>query len=359
MSVFSPLKLKKKKIKNRFVRSATCEYFGDSDGIPDSRLDELYRQLAAGGVGTIVTGYVYVMPNGRSNPGQAGIYDDHFISIWKRIREAVTEYDSLMIMQLVHGGRQVRAKGHAGPIWAPSNVPDPVFKTDPQAMTLQEIKQVEDAFIQGAIRAEKAGFDGVQLHVAHGYLLSQFMSPYTNKRSDSYGGNQEKRTRIVVEIIDRIKQHVSKDFIMSAKINGADSLFRGLSIGDALLSAQMMESAGLDWLEVSGGMAEAKDVTVKPDINSIKDEGYFRLHGAEIGQALRIPVASVGGYRSLSVMEDTISTGDADLISLSRPFVREPDLANKFKTGKTKRAACVSCNRCFNPRGLRCWHLEK
>jgi 2,4-dienoyl-CoA reductase-like NADH-dependent reductase (Old Yellow Enzyme family) len=163
----------------------------------------------------------------------------------------------------------------------------------------------------------------------------------------------------VLEIIQKIKENVHKDFILSAKINGADSLFRGLSIGDALLSAQMMEAAGLDWLEVSGGMAEAKDVTVKPDIGKKSDEGYFRLHGAEIRQAVEIPVASVGGYRSLSVMENTVSSGDADLISMSRPFVREPDLVNKFKSRASGRADCISCNRCFNPRGLRCWHLKE
>jgi 2,4-dienoyl-CoA reductase-like NADH-dependent reductase (Old Yellow Enzyme family) len=349
-----PVSFKKIRTVNRFIRSATCEYLADNNGRPGKRFLELYKELAKGNIGIVITGFAYVMSNGKTTPGQTGIYSDDLIASWKEVTKLFRESNSILIMQIVHGGRQVRLKGNSGPICAPSAVPDSKYKTQPLEMTETQIKDVIDAFIKAAGRAEEAGFNGVQLHVAHGYLLSQFLSPYTNRRTDHYGGDQEKRTRIVVEIIKGIKQTVNEKFIISAKLNGEDFIEGGLTINQAVESAALLKDAGLDLIEISGGMGESKLGPVRKDITNINQEGYFRDHAREIRKEVGIPTASVGGYRTLEFIEQTLCSGDADLISLCRPFIREPDLLLKFKKNETDKATCISCNKCFNPKGIHC-----
>ncbi len=357
MIAYSSAYLKKKKIINRFVRSATCEYMGDADGRPDKKLASLYKELAIFQVGMIITGYAYVLENGKSNAGQTGIYSDELIPDWQEVTEAVKDTESLLILQIVHGGRQIRAKINPGPYWAPTALHDRVFKTDPIEMSIDQIDHVKKAFIEAAVRAQKAGFHGVQLHAAHGYLLSAFLSPYLNKRDDLYGGTQENRTRLVKEIIFGIKQRVAGSFIIGVKINGEDGIEGGISIEEVIESLKILKYAGLDFVEVSGGIAEVRNSTVKNKIETGINEGYFRVHSGEIRRDLGLPIISVGGYRSLSFIEETLQSGDADFISLCRPFIREPDLIDKFKNGQ-KSVQCISCSRCLNPRGLDCWQLK-
>jgi len=339
------------------MRSATCEYMADDNGRPKENLIALYRNLAENKIGIIVTGYSYVLPNGKSNPGQSGIYSDELIPAWQEVTNAVSNSSSQFLMQIVHGGRQVRLKTHTGPIWAPSAVPDSAFKTEPVEMTADQIKEVIDAFIKAAVRAEKAGFHGIQLHVAHGYLLSQFLSPYTNRRIDAYGGDQEKRTRIVTEIIKGIQEKTTDTFIISAKVNGEDFVPGGLTLQQAIISAKMMKQAGLDSIEVSGGMGESKAGAVRKGIDTIDDEGYLLSHAQAIRREVGLPTAAVGGFRSLRLMDQVLSDSGADFISLCRPLIREPDLLAKFGKKENDRSACISCNRCFNPKGIRCWQI--
>jgi 2,4-dienoyl-CoA reductase-like NADH-dependent reductase (Old Yellow Enzyme family) len=358
MNILRPLSFKKNRTVNRIIRSATFEYMADEDGRPKRSLIELYKHLADGKIGIVVTGYSYVMPNGRSIFGQSGIYSDDLIPAWKDVTRVFKNSHSLFLMQIVHGGRQVRQKNNPGPILAPSAVPDPASKTEPREMTAAQIEEVIDAFIKAGIRAEKAGFDGIQLHAAHGYLLSQFLSPYTNRRIDAFGGDQEKRTRIVIEIIKGIKEKVEEQFIISTKINGEDFVNGGLTLQQAIFSAKLIEKAGLDFIEVSGGMAESKLSTVRKDIKNIDQEGYFLPHASAIRKAIGIPTAAVGGFRTLSEMEQILESGEVDLISLCRPFIREPDLLIKFEKKEMDRVSCISCNRCFNPSGICCWHIQ-
>ncbi len=357
MISFEPLFLGKFQTVNRLVRSATCEYLADKDGRPGQGFLEVYKKLAMGNIGIIITGFAYVMPNGKATPGQAGIYSDDLIPSWKEVTEILRDSGSVFLMQIVHGGSQVRPKGNPGPIWAPSAVPDESkYRTRPLEMTGVQVKEVIASFIKAAGRAEQAGFDGIQLHAAHGYLLSQFLSPYTNRRTDDYGGSQEKRTRIVVEIIHGIKRIVNEKFIISAKLNGEDFIEGGLTLKQAIESAKFLKAAGLDFIEISGGTAESRLGPVRKDIAHIDQEGYLRDHARAIRKEVGIPTASVGGYRTLEVIEQTLRSGDADLISLCRPFIREPDLLLKFKANELAKASCISCNQCFNPKGLRCPH---
>jgi 2,4-dienoyl-CoA reductase-like NADH-dependent reductase (Old Yellow Enzyme family) len=356
--IFKPAVLKSLPLMNRFIRSAACEYMADETGVPGPGFVELYGKLSKEKIGMVITGYSYVMTDGKSNPGQSGIYADELIPAWKNVTRLFENSKTLFLLQIVHGGRQVRPKHHTGSILAPSAVPDPAYKTEPQEMTSSQIREVIRAFIQAAVRAEMAGFDGIQLHVAHGYLLNQFISPHTNRRHDEYGGNQKKRTRAVTDIISGIRKTVNDRFVISAKLNGEDFINGGLSLLQALASAKLMKNAGLDFIEVSGGMAESGPVSVRKNIDSLDQEGYFRDHARAIRRETGIPTAVVGGFRTLSLMQDVIEAGDADFISLCRPFIREPGIVSRFQSGKQNRASCISCNRCFNPRGLKCWQVS-
>jgi len=244
---------------------------------------------------------------------------------------------------------------------APSEIKDELSGIVPKKMTEQEILEVIEAFTKAAVRAKKASFDGVQIHCAHGFLLSNFISPYTNRRTDRWGGSVENRARIVTEIVQRIKEHYGADFPILVKLNATDGFQPGsqkadlgINISQVVKTTKLLEKAGVCSIEVSGGISEAGVVTLKTAINSPTKEAYFREYSREIKKAVSIPVMLVGGIRSLSVMEHLLEEESADLISMSRPFVCEPDLVLKLKYGDAKKAMCVSCNLCFDPEGIKC-----
>ncbi len=359
--IFDPITVCNLELQNRFVRSATHEFLAEEDGTPTSRLGDLYEELAKNDVGLIITGYSYVLPGGQSDIYQQGIYDDRFIEPYRKITERVHRYKSKIVLQIVHGGRQANVSDEYPVPMAPSEVKDSHSAVVPREMTEQEIQEIIEAFTKAAIRAQKAGFDGVQLHCAHGFLLSNFISPYTNRRADRWGGSIENRTRIVTEIVRRIKEETGNSFPVLVKLNSTDGFQpgcskaeKGLDISQAVEIAKLLEKAGVCAIEVSGGIGEAGGVTIRTAINSPAKEAYFRDCSKEIKNAVSIPVILVGGIRSLSVINDLLENGFADMISMSRVFISEPDIVLKFKSGKVKKARCVSCNLCFDPEGINC-----
>ena len=225
-------------------------------------------------------------------------------------------------------------------------------------MTVKDIEAVVSQFIQASLRAKQAGFDGVQLHVAHGYLLSSFISPFTNKRSDKYGGSLTNRARIVLTIVKGIKESVGAQFPLIVKLNATDSLPGGLTVKESIQLGTLLEKSGVNGIEVSGGMAESGEGSVWKGLRSEQEEGYFVDYAAKIKKAVRIPVFGLGGIRTFSNMENTISEGRADMISMSRPFIRQPFLVREFRLGRFAKSACISCNKCFNPRGISCGDLK-
>ncbi|AKB79379.1 2,4-dienoyl-CoA reductase [NADPH] [Methanosarcina horonobensis HB-1 = JCM 15518] len=348
-------------LQNRFVRSATHEFMAEEDGTPTSRLGDFYEELAKNEVGLIITGYSYVLPGGQSDANQQGIYDDRFIEPYKGITDRVHEYRSKIVLQIVHGGRQADASQEHPVPMAPSVVKNGHSAAIPREMTEEEILKMIEAFTQAAVRAKKAGFDGVQLHCAHGFLLSNFISPYTNRRTDRWGGSVENRARIVTEIVRRIKEETDGNFPILVKMNATDGFQPGtakaelgLNISQAVETAKLLEKAGVCAVEVSGGISEAGGVTIKTAISSPAKEAYFKDYSKKIKSAVNIPVILVGGIRSLPVMEELLENGFADLISMSRAFICESDLVLKLKSGEAKKAKCVSCNLCFDPRGIKC-----
>jgi len=352
--LLTPLAMGFLTLPNRFVRSATQDYMARDDGEVTDRQIGLFRALAEGEVGLIITGHAYVHPLGKAGPNQIAIFDDRFVPGLMRIAEAVHGGSSKVFVQLAHAGRQTKKRHIGGTPVSPSAVPDPVSKSAPREMTPREIEALIADFIRAGLRARDAGFDGVQLHAAHGYLLSSFLSPHTNRRTDGWGGSLANRVRVAVEILRGLKAGAGRDFPVMAKLNTTDFLEHGLSLDDAVAAARIFEAEGLDGIEVSGGMAESGKGSVWTGVRAEADEGYFVENAAAVKRAIRIPVSGLGGIRTLAVAERFVAEGRMDLVSMSRPFIRDPFLARRFREGAIDRSECISCNKCFNLRGIRC-----
>ncbi|MHB8094686.1 MAG: NADH:flavin oxidoreductase [Candidatus Aminicenantales bacterium] len=351
---WTPLRIGNVTVSNRFVRSATHDYMAAEDGTVTAQQVELYRELAAGETGLIITGHAFVLPSGKASPGQIAVFDDAFIPGLARIAEAVHAYPSNIFLQLAHAGRQTKTKLIGGTPLSPSAVPDPASGTMPRELTSIEIRDLIRAFIAAGGRAVRAGYDGVQLHVAHGYLLSAFISAHTNRRTDEWGGSTANRARIIVAIVRGIKDAAGSGFPVMVKLNSTDFLAGGLTLEESVEIAALLEAAGIDAIEVSGGIAESRTGSVWPGLRDESGEGYFIPAAASIKAAVRIPVSGLGGIRTLAVAERFMADGLVDLVSMSRPFIRDPGLVRAFRTGKAVKSPCISCNKCFNPRGIRC-----
>jgi 2,4-dienoyl-CoA reductase-like NADH-dependent reductase (Old Yellow Enzyme family) len=219
-------------------------------------------------------------------------------------------------------------------------------------MTPKEIEQTIQSFVSAAARSQQAGFDGVQLHVAHGYLLSQFLSPYFNKRTDEYGGSVENRARIVLAILERTKVALGATFPVLVKMNSDDFIDGGLTVEEMLRISEMLESAGIDGIELSGGTMDAASrhsPVRRGRLKSDEQETYYREAARQYKERIGVPLLLVGGIRSYTVAEDLIQKGMADFISMSRPLIREPHLVARWKSGDREKSACRSCNLCYKP----------
>lgn len=340
------------KLRNRFVRSATWEGMCEEDGRPTQKLADCYRALARGGVGLIITGYAFVRIDGKQMPGSMGAQSDDFAPQAKALSAAVHDEGGKLCMQLVHAGGQGRAQA-GNRLIAPSAVETPQFSVPPSEMSTRDIDEVVAAFGLCAGRAKAWGFDAVQLHAAHGYLINQFLSPLTNQRTDSYGGSIENRCRFLREVYNRVRSTVGASFPVLVKLNGSDFLEKGLELDDARYAAQVLDKEGIDAIEVSGGTPASKDRTpVRPKIETWEQEAYNLPLAVSIKQAVRCPVMVVGGLRSFGLIKSILDKGEADYVSLARPFIREPGLVKRWQAGDTTRATCTSCNGCYRP-GLR------
>lgn len=358
MSVlFRPVTVGGLHLKNRFVRSATHDYLGRPDGSISQSQMALYRDLAVGGVGLIITGHAYVQhPLGRASVNQNAIYDDRFVEGYRRLADTVHVAGAALVLQISHAGRQTPQDwpDDQTPV-APSAVREGQTGRTPRALTDEEVRSLIDAYVAAMVRAKTAGCDGVQLHIAHGYLLSAFLSPYTNRRTDTWGGSLEDRCRILREIVTRGRRAVGDEYPVLVKINSTDGpTGEGyLTPADVVAAVRSLVEWGVCAVEVSGGHREARSVMSRPGVVLPEQEAYFADAARALKAAVDVPVILVGGLRSLSVMEGVVASGAADLVALSRPLVCEPDLVNRLRAGQAK-AICSSCNACFNPAGLRC-----
>jgi len=354
--LFEPGKVGQLQLPNRLVRSATAERMADENGVPRAQLKQLYRALARGGVGLIISGHMYVHPSGKAHPEMTGIFSDELVPSLAELADAVHREGGLVVPQINHGGMQCSRDAAEATI-APSSVTAPYLSQPAREMTAEEIAQCIEAYAQAARRAKDAGFDGVQLHGAHGYLVSQFLSPLINRREDEWGGDWDGRTRFLRTVCHAVRQQVGADFPLLIKLGIADAADGGLSLEEGLKVVESLASWGIDGVEISAGFAGDSRSSSRRGRLSEDSEAYFRPWAHEARQVTPLPLILVGGFRSRTMMEDVLASGDADFISLSRPLICEPDLPNRLRAGMQERSSCISANQCWAERageGIAC-----
>lgn len=338
------------KLRNRLVRSATWEGMCEADGRPTDRLVNCYRNLAKGGVGLIISGYTFVRPDGKQLPFKMGIHTDDFRSEMRAITDAVHDEGGSICIQLVHAGGQTDTATAGRRPLAPSEVEVEQFPEVPQELSKDDIADIVAAFGAAAKRAKAYGFDAIQLHAAHGYLINQFLSPLINRRTDEYGGTIENRCRFLLEVYHIVRETVGEDYPVMIKINGSDFLEGGLSMEDAVYAAKTMDAHGIDAIEISGGTSASGDKNpIRTKINKPEKEAYNLELAELVRKSVKCPVMVVGGFRSYEVADDAVRNKGIDYISMARPFIREPDLPRRWEQGDRSPATCISCNKCFGP----------
>jgi 2,4-dienoyl-CoA reductase-like NADH-dependent reductase (Old Yellow Enzyme family) len=319
--------------------------------------------LARGGVGLIISSHCYVQNVGKVRDGQLGIHTDEMIPGLQEMTRAVHVDDGKIVCQLSHAGFFGNRKASGKTPIAPSNVAG-LAQEPRREMTREDIRGVVNAFAAAAQRARAAGFDGIQIHGAHGYLVSEFISPMFNLRTDEYGGALKNRIRMPLEVLQAVRRSVGGDFPIMIKINCKEFSESGLLPEEFLQVGRMLADAGIDAIEVSGGLLiKPKMLPNQLGINKEEKEAYFRHEAQALKAKISIPVILVGGNRSFHIAERLVQEGVADYISMSRPFIREPHLINRWKAGDLTKAACVSDNLCFQPllegKGIYCVSEER
>jgi len=346
--LFEPGTIHGMAVSNRFVRSATWEGMAAEDGAVTPKLMETMIALVKGGVGMIITSHAFIRREGRAGRWQIGVYKDELIQGLKEMAKAVHENGGKIVMQLAHAGC-FAVEGLTGTsAWAASDL-EGLGKTPRHEMTIDDIENVTISFGEAAARAKAAGFDGVQIHSAHGYLLSQFLSPLYNRRRDNYGGSIGNRARFPLGALRAIRSSVGEEFPILAKLNCGDFVEGGLNTDDAIRVGRMLADAGLDALEISGGLLTGGRMSPSRMVKNEEQEAYFKNEARAFRKELGIPLILVGGIRSFETAERLLDDGTVDFVSMSRPFIREPDLVNRWKSGDRRKALCRSDNACFKP----------
>ena len=322
-------------LKNRIVKAAMEEYLITEDHCPSRQLCQLYERWAKGGAGTLITGNVMVDFLAMNQAGNVCLEEDTPLDNFKSWAKAGKIKNTKMIMQLSHPGRQVLAAMNGKNLSA-SDVPMELGKfsskafSRPQPMTELEIMDVIQRFEKSALRAIEAGFDGVQIHAAHGYLLAQFLSPLTNKRTDRWGGALENRARLLIEIIKRVRSVLPKQAIVCVKLNSADFQRGGFDQNDAKQVVAMLEAQRIDFVELSGGTYESPAMLgVTKDGKTLAREAYFLEFAEEIAGATTVPVMTTGGISSLNTSERVLSQ-EVDLVGMGTALAFNPDLPNQW-----------------------------
>jgi 2,4-dienoyl-CoA reductase-like NADH-dependent reductase (Old Yellow Enzyme family) len=274
-----------------------------------------------------------------------GIYSDDLIPPLAELTDAVHGEGGRIAVQINHGGMQCEEP--TSETIAPSRLDAPFLKQPAREMTTDEIDLLIDAYAQAARRAQEADFDAVQVHAAHGYLISEFLSPFVNQRTDEWGGDADRRMSFLRAVCLAVREQVGPDYPVFTKLGMMDGVEGGLTPEAGVQIVAALEEMGLDGLEISGGVEGDQKINVRPGIVPSEDEAYFRPLAKEARTVTQLPIILVGGFRSRQAMEEVLDAGDADFISLCRPFICEPDLPNRLRLGGQTESACISGNYCW------------
>lgn len=340
-TLFEPVTIGNLTLPNRIMRSATAERRGDPEtGFPRPELADMYAALARGGVGLIVTGHAYVHRRGKAHPEMTSIATDDVIPAWKRTIRPAQGIGVRMIMQINFAGASVDPKITPDPL-SPSGVPTNEQVT-PAVMTEEEIQEVIHAFGQAARRVREIGFDGVQIHGAHGYGVNQFLTPSTNQRDDAWGGDPERRRAFLDAIVREMRSQVGDDFPLWIKLGVAGKPESGLTIDEGAQIAAACAAAGVDSIEISHGIGNPAEIDEG-------EEACFRPMAEAVRRTVGdgYPLALVNGFSSLPGMESVLADDLVQLISICRPLIAEPDFPNKLRADNDYQAVCRRCWRCW------------
>lgn len=344
--LFEPCDFLGLRLANRFVRSATLEGMATEKKTPSDPLLTLYEELAKGGVGLIITSAVRADRSWDPSPSSRNLCldRDELVPDFSRLATKVHDLGSNVILQL---GTFYRFEGE---LVGPSALPfqGPSGTTILRALEEREIATIVEGYAEAGRRAREAGFDAVQINGAHGFPLSRFLSPVFNKRNDRYGGSPEARARIIIEIKEAIHRKAGKGFPVLVKMNVSDFSQQGLFLEDAIETAIVLSKNGIDAIETSGGASGQAVTWLGAADDSQWVEGYFADYGALFKKAVNVPIILVGGLRNLKMLEALVREGKGDLVAMSRPFIREPRILERWRSGDLGPSDCSSCNGCLD-----------
>jgi 2,4-dienoyl-CoA reductase-like NADH-dependent reductase (Old Yellow Enzyme family) len=344
--LYSTVNYNKMQVKNRLVRSATFEMATMPDGGLTEEYLSIHQSLAKGGIGMLITGITGISKEGRLMPSMPYTTHPTFEKMLYHDAQNMELEGVKLIVQLCSGG--VLASSECGEVLAPSSI------KNAKEMNSDQIETLIEQYVEAAKSCERAGAHGVQIHAAHGLILSQFLSPHFNHRTDEYGGNISNRAKVLCRVITAIKAAVSKDFAVLVKLNKEDELSDGMTSDEALEVAKLLENCNVDGIEISCGMIGRKDGAPNRTNITKENEGYNFKIASCIANTVQVPVFVVGGFRTYSEMEYRLKNSNIVGISLSRPLICEPDLPNKWFSDRSYQPKCKSCNKCFMSSPLRC-----
>ena len=361
-TLFEPITINSMQMRNRFVRSATNDILAGEDGRCKPELVESMAELARGGVGLIISGFAYVNKIGQAMPMQIGCHSDEMLPGLAGIAQAVHQEGGAIALQVAHAGILAATQLSGSDAIGPSVYLEEAGPLG-RPMSVGEIDETVQAFAAAASRGVQAGYDAVQIHGAHGYALSEFLSPLFNTRTDDYGGSIENRARVLLRVVGAVREAVGDNYPVLVKINSQDQLDGGLTPGDMVQACTMLEAVGVDAIELSGGTSYVlrtgeMERSWAPTQNKTV---YWRDAAEQYKQEVGVPLMLVGGIRSVETAQELVDGGVADFVSMCRPFVRAPDLINRWESGASRVSECISCNNCgyatFEGQALHCVHL--
>ncbi len=342
--LLQPLKIREMEVKNRFVMPPMVTNYAGVDGSVTKRLKAYYRARAKGGVWLIIVEAAFVDPSGKGYSNELGIYKDVLVDGLKALVDDVHPFGTKIAIQIYHAGRQSHGAMTGGRLIAPSPIPCPVCREEPEEMTKEDIHNMIEAYGQAARRAVVSGFDSVELHGAHGYLINQFLSPYSNQRTDEYGGSPENRARFPLEVLARVRKEVGDAFPIIYRMSSEEFVGGGLTLEDMKGFSVILSDNGIDAIHVSGGVYESSAMIIQP---AAIPQGLYVEHASAVKESIssRVPVLVVGRIKDPEMAEDILAQGKADMVVMGRALLADPEMPAKVMEGRTQDIRpCIGCN---------------